>query len=554
MVPNQGYVSVSRRPLDVEDYIDILRRHRSWIIGPLFAGLVISVIAAFLWPDTFVSTAVLRITPPQVPERLVPTNLNLQIADRLNAMQQEILSRTSLSEIMQRPALDLYKKERLRRPLDDVIEKMQRDIRIAILETPTTRQGNRLASAFQITFRYPDKYKAKAVVETLTGKFVDQNVQVQRTQSTSTTSFINDELKAAKANLDRIDQELTTFRMQNAGRLPEQLMGNFQALAALQQQLGGITESLNRNSQEKMMLENSLQNLKNQVTVVASGADDVAASQAQKSERLLQLNKIILDTETGLAAARESLREDHPDIRSFKARLNVLKRERDVLQKEEESKQQVAEKPKKLNPQLTRSLEELKMAISNVETQIRAKEMDMQEKVKRQAALQRDIEAYQGRIQASPANEQRYAILNREYVLAKQRYEEMVQRKSISETASNLEERRWGENLEVLDSATLPEKPTEPNRLAIVAIGLGVGLIAGVFLAGLKEVKDASLKNLKDVRAYTNLAVLSSIPLLENALLVRRKRRLLWLAWSSAVIVGLLAISSSMYYYYFGRA
>ena len=30
----QGYVSVSRRPPDIEDYIDILRRYRSWIIGP----------------------------------------------------------------------------------------------------------------------------------------------------------------------------------------------------------------------------------------------------------------------------------------------------------------------------------------------------------------------------------------------------------------------------------------------------------------------------------------------------------------------------------------
>src|ERR1022692_982243 len=57
MVPQQGYVSVSRRPPDIEDYIDILRRYRSWIVGPTFAGLVIAVVVAFLWPDTFVSTA-----------------------------------------------------------------------------------------------------------------------------------------------------------------------------------------------------------------------------------------------------------------------------------------------------------------------------------------------------------------------------------------------------------------------------------------------------------------------------------------------------------------
>ena len=79
-----------------------------------------------------------------------------------------------------------------------------------------------------------------------------------------------------------------------------------------------------------------------------------------------------------------------------------------------------------------------------------------------------------------------------------------------------------------------------------------MGLSLGVLLAGAKEMKDTSLKNLKDVRAYTNLPVLSSIPLLENALLVRRKRRLFWLGWSTAIIMGSIFMSSSMYYYYFG--
>src|SRR5689334_22186632 len=117
MLPSsQGYVSVSRRPPDIEDYIDMLRRHRSWIIAPTFAGLVLSVVTAFLWPNTYISTAVMRITPQQVPERLVPSNVNSQIVERLSAMQQEITSRSSLSEVIQRPALDLYKRDRLRKP------------------------------------------------------------------------------------------------------------------------------------------------------------------------------------------------------------------------------------------------------------------------------------------------------------------------------------------------------------------------------------------------------------------------------------------------------
>jgi hypothetical protein len=149
--------------------------------------------------------------------------------------------------------------------------------------------------------------------------------------------------------------------------------------------------------------------------------------------------------------------------------------------------------------------------------------------------------------------EQQYAALMRDYGLDKQTYEEMSKRSEQSETAKDLEEHKAGENLEVLDPASDPTSPSEPNRLQMAAMGTGVGLMIGVVLAGAKEMKNTSLKNLKDVRAYTNLPVLSSIPLLENALLVRRKRRLLWLAWSSAIIIGSIAMSGSAYYYYFGH-
>ena len=84
----------------------------------------------------------------------------------------------------------------------------------------------------------------------------------------------------------------------------------------------------------------------------------------------------------------------------------------------------------------------------------------------------------------------------------------------------------------------------------IVGAGAAIAFILGLALAGVQEAKDTSLKNLKDVRAYTNLPVLSSIPLLENTLLVRRKRRIAYLGWSAAIIVGMLAISASLYYHY----
>src|SRR5579883_3467707 len=208
MQPSNGYLSVSRRPPDVEDYIDIVRRYRSWIVGPLFAGLVISVVVAFLWPDTFVSSAVMRITPQAIPDRLVPSNMNIQMAERLEQMRQEILSRSSLVELIQRPSLDLYKKERASKPMEDIVEMMRRDIKLAILETPSN-SGKKMAAAFQISFSYPERYKAQMVVQQLVTKFTESNVNVERSTTVLTNNFLNDELNAAKANLDRMDKEMT---------------------------------------------------------------------------------------------------------------------------------------------------------------------------------------------------------------------------------------------------------------------------------------------------------------------------------------------------------
>src|SRR5215471_18858167 len=192
MAAATNYVTVTRRPPDVEDYIDMLRRYRSWLIGPMFAGLVIAVVVAFLWPDTYVSQAVMRITPQQISDRLVPAVVNMQMQQRLEQMRQEILSRGSLSELIQRPSLNLYPKERQRYPLEDIVQDMRnKAIRIQTVDVG----GGRGASAFTISFSYTDRFKAQSVVREQVTKFTEQNVTVQRNQANLTTQFLGDELK-----------------------------------------------------------------------------------------------------------------------------------------------------------------------------------------------------------------------------------------------------------------------------------------------------------------------------------------------------------------------
>ena len=50
----------------------------------------------------------------------------------------------------------------------------------------------------------------------------------------------------------------------------------------------------------------------------------------------------------------------------------------------------------------------------------------------------------------------------------------------MSAKAIGIEERKAGENLELLNAATLPERPTGPGRRTIAAAGLGGGLLLGL--------------------------------------------------------------------------
>jgi capsular polysaccharide biosynthesis protein len=124
---------------------------------------------------------------------------------------------------------------------------------------------------------------------------------------------------------------------------------------------------------------------------------------------------------------------------------------------------------------------------------------------------------------------------------------------SSSQIATNLENRRQGEQLELLDPASLPQTPSEPKRYVIISVGAAVGLVVGLLIAGVREIKDTSLKNLKDVRAYTQLPILGSIPLLENDMVVKMRKRWSWMAWSTACLIGMLIMSGSVVYYYATR-
>lgn len=549
-LPNEQPLSVHRRPLDVEDYIDILRRHRSWILGPAFAGLVLGVVIAYLWPDSYMATGMIRIVPPQVSQRLVETNVSEAMSQRIQAIQQNIISRPTLTNIIQ--TYNLYPDERKRLPMQDVIETMRNDINVGRL-TGVTRVNGRDAGAFAVSFSYSDKRIAQKVTEDIISRFIDESTRTRSTQSVMTTEFFRDQLEASRRELDEIDHKLADFKSKNMGQLPEQEQLIIGRLGMLEQSVQNVNAAMSRVSQDKLQLEANLRTLRDQQTAINQPASEGgSAPPAPRDEKLAEVEREIDRLRSLLATMKENYKDSHPDVQRVQGLLDMKKRERDELAAAAESRKSTDSpaKPARASAGQQRATRQVDAAIAQVQAALQAKDLEREDLERQLKTATQQIHDYQSRLQATPGAQQAYLELMRDREISKNRYQELSQKMQSSSMATDLENRKQGETLEVLEQPIMPAEPYAPKRQLIIIGGLFAGMALGIGLASARELKDSSLKNLKDVRAYTKLTVLGSIPLLENDFVVRRRRRIGWLTWAAAFLFGVLLMTGSVVYYY----
>jgi uncharacterized protein involved in exopolysaccharide biosynthesis len=547
---------IARRTPDFEDFVDIARRNKSWLFGPLWAGVVLSTVVAFLWPDTYVSSALIRITSSQVPERLVQANLNQMLGERINTISQGVLSRSTLTSIIQ--THDLYPSEKKRLAMEDIIETMRsKHIRIGLVNA---QQGTRAVGAFPVSFQYHDRYLAQKVTQDLVSRLINENERETISQSQQTTDFLTQEVDKAKQKLDEIEARVAEFKIRNAGTLPDDQTVNFSAMNSLDQRIGQINASISRVNQDKLLMESNIRLLKEQLakaTELASVVPVDAARTQAKNEELLRKEREIAAAEQSLAQAREMYRDTHPDVRRLESNLQIMRRQRDELRKadqeardEEEKKRAEAARratPRKVAP--TKEMTTLDANIRQLETLIQAKSVELQDLNTEMDRVSQQARTYQSRITSAPLSSQAYAQLNRDYEQAKLSYNSLKMKQDESARGTAIIRNKQGETLDLLDQASLPVTPSEPRRSVIIGAGALIGLLLGVVVVGAREMKDTTLKNLKDVRAYTQLTVLGCVPLLEEDIVVKRRKRVALLGWCTAIVLGVAVMGGAVGYY-----
>ena len=101
-----------------------------------------------------------------------------------------------------------------------------------------------------------------------------------------------------------------------------------------------------------------------------------------------------------------------------------------------------------------------------------------------------------------PEVERQYRDLSRDYETAQFEYKKIT---------AKLEQHQASEKFTVIDPPQLPEKPVKPNRLAIVLIGIVLGIGLGIGTAAIVEMADTTIRTPGDIKRITGKSPLVAI-------------------------------------------
>ncbi len=445
----------------------------------------------------------------QVSSQYVTPNVVTNIEDRLQSMTDQILSRGRLQQLIEQ--FDLYPNARASVANDELIDMMRKDIIVEPVRA-SARTGE--LTAFRISYLAPTRETAQRVVNELTSVFIDENERARNQQSVGTTNFLANQLEDARQQLADAEQKLNAYKMQYLGELPEQEQSNLQILNSLQAQFSAASAELDRVEQDKTYLESM------QAEYKSLGPAVSPASGNAQQESLPQLR-------AKLAELRARYTDQFPEVIQVKdeiARLEKLQQQKSP----DSSTSQTG----------TSAADATQPNLIEVNSRLKAVDVDLQNRRKEIDRLRERIQTLQAHLNLTPVRAEQLAEVTRNYQDAKERYESLLQKESQSELATNLEKRQQGEQFRIIDPASLPERPVEPNRAEIIMGGWLLGLLAGVGFVALKEATDSRLHGKPDLEAATSLPILVSVPLLQSPWdLAAAKRHYLIEALAAAFLV-----------------
>jgi polysaccharide chain length determinant protein (PEP-CTERM system associated) len=452
----------------------------------VIGGVVLALGATVFLPKRFTSRTLVLVDQPTVSADLVKPVVTEATNQRLASMQEQILSRSRLQPIIEK--FGLYQSERATVHMEDLVAKLRAAIEVSPL-APMQGTQNRQLPGFYVNVTFDNPQIAQRICSEITTMFMEQNAKDINAQGTQTTEFFTQHVEEAKRNLDEQDARLAEFKKKYMGSLPDNEQTNLSLLTGMNSQLDAITQAVNRAQQDKVMNESFLTSQLATWKAVKGGDTP--------TETLDQQLSALQDQFSSLQSRYTS---DHPDVIKTKNQIEQLKK-------------RISDAPKGgSTPSNAQTTGVEPPAIQQLRAKIRQDDLNIAELVKRQGQIQSQIGVLQGRIQSTPAVEQQFKELTRNYQSALEFYNDLLKKHDQAAISSDLNRQQQGERFNVLDPPSLPMSPSFPKKPIFAGAGFGGGLALGLAILYLLALLDSSMHTEHDVEVCLKLPVLAMVP------------------------------------------
>ncbi|GAB4529881.1 MAG: hypothetical protein Tsb0010_11800 [Parvularculaceae bacterium] len=384
--------------------------------------------------------------------------------------RQSLLSRPSLEEIMRRADLDV----RAATPEDRerIIEDLRNNLRVA-----SDRE-----SIYTIEYVSQDPGIAQAVVQAVVDRFVETNLGSNREELETTSTFLNNQIDETEADIERTQQTLRRFEIQNRDYLSE---NNYEVQlrerrSELFRVAGEREQAISRRDDLQEQLDELLEKIR---------AGDIVDT---------QLAATTVELEAELARLLSVYTEEHPDVIIIKQR---LERERARLQEIVAAGANGAE----INNSF---VNEIRAAIREEEAKINA--ADAQSAILRNQIA--ELETFVARMPTIEIERQR---MQRDLQVAQENLQKLIDRREQARFAQRLDVETSIVEFRVIEPPTRPNAPTDPNRLVLRtgvlaaglggggALAIGLGILMGTYSSRAQLIRSVGRPVIGSVRRTT---------------------------------------------------
>jgi polysaccharide chain length determinant protein (PEP-CTERM system associated) len=492
---------------------------RKWLAMLVFAlPCVAAVTAIFSLPTFYRSTVLVLVERQQVPEAFVPSTVTSELETRLHTISQETLSRSRLEALIAR--FGLYPGERNQVSNEELVERMRKDIRLELITTDPKGRPS-ATTAFALSYRGPNPQTVALVANTLGSFYIEENLKLRERQASGTADFLKVQLAEQRKRLDELEVRVSEFKKRNLGELPQQMQANLSTLENLNIQLRLTSDNLLRAAERRDSLTAML-------AETASSPQAFGASPGTATEpRALRLTRLRQE----LASARTLYTEQHPTVVRLNSEIAATEGELAESSGRGTDAAAVASSPFVMR---------LREALSSIESEARILKAEEQR-------LRAAIAVYQSRVENTPKREQEFQEVSRDYEATKQLYESLGKRYEAAQLAGSMEQRQKGEQFRILDPAVPSNIPAAPNRikLLVMSLVLSLGLAGGALM--LAETLDTSFHSTDELREFTIVPVLASVPRIVTEVDRQRQQRRFRLAAAGAML-GLVLLAGVSYF------